>query len=502
MAADRTAPRLYRNRRVTVMGLGRFGGGVAVARFLVQAGARVTLTDAASIDTLTEPLAELEGLPFERLVFGRHDETDFTSADLVVVNPAVPPTHNCLVAAHQHGVPITTEIDLFLRHQNGHVVAVTGSNGKSTTTALIHSMLAQTGQRCWLGGNIGISLLPQLERIHDDDWVILELSSFQLHYLSAGSMRFRAGVVTGFSPNHLDWHQTLSHYERSKQRLLGELPVDAFGIVPGESSALINWPCSGHRCTFAAEPASPRDVHRPAVNQHGLIAAQVRLNATNQLSWETLDPDNLPGLMNHDFHLRIPDTRMPGLHNRMNIAAAATTALALGASPAMIQAGIDAFEPLPHRLELVAEFSGVRFYNDSLATTPESTAAAIHSFEAPISLIVGGYDKGVDLGIMLALAAARCRRIACIGQTGPECHRLITDSTRDPLRCRHFERLENAVQWLVDESTDGETILLSPGCASYGLFRNFRDRGEQFTRCVEQIVANARSGKLRIPAGE
>ena len=207
-------------RRVTVLGLGSFGGGAAAVRFLNERGARVRVSDQRTDEQLAGTLIELDDLSDVEYALGGHEWSHFADADLVLVNPAVPPNHTKLEQIREAGIPQSSEMNLFWQLNCGRVIAVTGSNGKSTTTALIHSLIDQTGQRCWLGGNIGRSLLPDVDRIREDDWVVLELSSFQLHQLDAIRARPDIAVVTNFTPNHLDWHGSLEHYRQSKQAIL------------------------------------------------------------------------------------------------------------------------------------------------------------------------------------------------------------------------------------------------------------------------------------------
>ena len=206
-------------KRVTVMGLGRHGGALGVVRFLVERGTRVTISDAASADSLGDSLDALRGVAVARLNLGGHQQRDFAGADLVVVNPAVPPNNPWLAWIVSHGIPITTEIELALAHCRGRVIGVTGSNGKSTTACMIDHLLRSSGIQSWLGGNFGGSLLTDVARIAADDWVVLELSSFQLARITA-PRPVEIAVVLNCTPNHLDWHLDFDSYKRAKQQLL------------------------------------------------------------------------------------------------------------------------------------------------------------------------------------------------------------------------------------------------------------------------------------------
>ncbi|MEQ9065514.1 MAG: Mur ligase family protein, partial [Gimesia chilikensis] len=206
------------DRRVTVLGLGRFGGGIAVTRFLADQGAQITVLDNLSASELEQSLQQLADIQGIRYFLGEKTQ-ELPATDLLVLNPAIPPQHPLLAQAEREQIPVTSEIELFWQLNSAPIVGVTGSNGKSTTTAMIHSVFSESGSTCWLGGNIGVSLLPQVEQIQLTDWVILELSSFQLHSLDRLQVSPQLAVVTNFSANHLDWHQSLAHYRHAKQTI-------------------------------------------------------------------------------------------------------------------------------------------------------------------------------------------------------------------------------------------------------------------------------------------
>jgi UDP-N-acetylmuramoylalanine--D-glutamate ligase len=210
----------FYGRRVTVMGLGRHGGGATAARYLAEQGASVTVTDLADAAALADSLETFAGVPVGRFHLGGHRECDFTNVDLVVVNPAVRPGNPLVELARQSGAEITSEIEMFLAACPAPVIGVTGTNGKSTTAAMAAAILSASGRRAWLGGNIGRSLVTDLAQIRPDDWIVLELSSFQLHWLGSDTRWPEVAVLTNFAPNHLDWHGSVEHYRQSKQRLL------------------------------------------------------------------------------------------------------------------------------------------------------------------------------------------------------------------------------------------------------------------------------------------
>jgi UDP-N-acetylmuramoylalanine--D-glutamate ligase len=462
-------------QRVTVMGLGGFGGGAAVVRFLVERGASIRVSDQRPAEQLEATLAQLKDLTDVDWQLGEHDWSHFADADFVVVNPAVPPHHPIIEQLTNARIPLTSEMNLFWSLNHGRVIAVTGSNGKSTTTALIHSIIQASGQRCWLGGNIGRSLLPHLDEISAEDWIVLELSSFQLHMLDWIKARPDIAVVTNFAPNHLDWHGTLEEYRRSKQVILRWQTSDDFCILNGDDADVTAWPHSG-KTTFAysnspEEPLPEHDTTQVWLDEFGTARVLRRNHRPRIIEFPINDWCTLRGR-----------------HNLSNALLSMTAAQLAGVTEDAIQRGLAQFEPLPHRLQLVGEFQGRRFYNDSISTTPESTIAALDSFEEPVVILAGGYDKQIDLRSMATHIARRAKAASLLGQTAPALKKGITtaNACMTVESCPDFDR---AFTWALDQSAPGDVILLSPGCASYDWFTSFVDRGEQFCKLVEALQA-------------
>jgi UDP-N-acetylmuramoylalanine--D-glutamate ligase len=456
----------WQGKRVVVMGLGRFGGGVGVTRWLAAAGAKVLVTDQAPAEKLSESLAELASCSIE-LRLGGHDERDFRSADVVVVNPAVPPASPFLQTAQRAGVPITTEMNLFLERCPAACIGITGSVGKSTTTAMIGHVLERTlrDQRIWVGGNLGISLLDALPRIGRSDRVVLELSSFQLERIAAIRWRPRIAVITNLAPNHLDWHGSMDAYAAAKLNLLRFQDRSKDTVIIGDSDALaacvrgLIGPAApiwrygirdGSPGAWRESPGDRRDATSSAAGDGGI-------------RW--------PGL-----HLATP-----GRHNLQNAAAALTVAHLLGVPASEAMGVIATFEGLPHRLQRVAVRDGVSYVNDSKSTTPEAAVTAMDAIDGPLLMIMGGYDKGIDLSPASRAAARRARFVACIGQTGAtvaEQIRLAGGSAEV------FTDLAGAVEACRRQARAGETVLLSPACASWDMFEDYRARGDEFARAA------------------
>ncbi len=458
----------YRGLHALVMGLGSFGGGLGAVKFLIARGARITITDSRPAEKLTESLAELSDLGEIELKLGGHDESDFRCADLVVVNPAVKRDHPCLNAAISSGVPLTSEMNLFWQWNPAPIVAVTGSNGKSTTTALTHSILCQSGRRAWLGGNIGGSLLAQVDQIHSDDLVVLELSSFQLTDLDRLQVSPHVSIITNFSPNHLDWHATLDHYRSAKQTMLRwQRSIDA-AVLNEDDLDVSRWSTRGDRLGFGLHPSSHLTRGVFIEDCHARVAIGERQQELPLSNW----------------------LKLPGDHNLANAAAATCAAMWLGSSVDDVCQGLAKYKPLPHRLQFVGEVQGRSFYNDSLATTPESTKVALKAFTSPVILLAGGYDKQVDLSQMAAAIASQTKAVALMGQTASRLSDLISShSDRKCLISGKLASFRDAFDWALEQSTPGDVILLSPGCASYDWFRNFADRGHQFIEFVRALAA-------------
>jgi len=438
-------------KRVTVLGLGRFGGGVGVVKWLCSQGARVTVSDQAPAEKLAESVAALAGLDVT-LHLGGQQSDDFTTPDLLVVSPAVPPQAEPLGLAAAAKVPRTTEINLFIARCPAVIVGITGSVGKSTTTAMIGEILAAK-LPTHVGGNIGRSLLSELGRIRPDHAVVLELSSFQLDELPEIGISPHVALVTNLLPNHLDRHGTMEAYGQAKKNIFRfQRPGDVLVLSAADEPTR----------TWARE-----------------AAAGVRV--------EYFDPAAEP------FELSVV-----GGHNQTNAQAAWVAARQFGVTRDQAATALKAFAGLQHRLQFVAEIGGVRYFNDSKCTTPQGAVVALESFPARSAvMIVGGSDKHISFDALGAALAGRAKAVITVGATAGAIASAVKAAIaagRGQADSRGAaesppviaaESFEQAVALARQAARPGLAIVLSPACASYDMFDNYEQRGLRFVELLK-----------------
>lgn len=435
------------------MGLGRFGGGVDVVQYAARAGARVVVTDKAAPEKLADSLEQLHDLADVEYHLGRHDSQDFATADVVIANPAVPPDNEFLQIARRNGRTIASQVGLFFQSCPAPIIGITGANGKSTTTTLTAHLLERAASprpydKVWLSGNIGDRpLLTILDRIGPRDVVVLEISSFQIEQLTQVRKAPHVSLLTNLTPNHLDRYGTFEAYCAAKEGIFQFQPLDtatpAASIFNAEDEIARRWfqkyrPQPGRRClTFSADDVS----------------------------------DELRAVY-----------ALPGRANRSNLAAATAIAGCFGVSTQSIKACLPDFQALPDRLELVTEAKGVRWYNDSKATTPEGTMVALSAFEGPKILIAGGYDKHTPFDKLGRQIATSAKAAILIGQTAQQIAHAIraTAPVSGGAAVQFAGSLAEAVELADRLAAPGDVVLLSPACASYDMFENYQQRGRMF----------------------
>jgi UDP-N-acetylmuramoylalanine--D-glutamate ligase len=454
-------------RRITVMGLGLFGGGAATARHLARRGARVTVTDLRGADELAPAVRELEGLDV-RFVLGEHKLDDFTSAELVVANPAVSPASPYLQAAREHGVRVTSEIALFLASCPARIAAVTGTQGKSSTCYSLAQLLEASGFRVHLGGNIGHSLLESAEHMHIDDVVVLEMSSYQLEALPREPHELRtlaraeAVAVTNVLADHLERHGTIEGYAAAKRRIL-ELAIDEIGtaFLPADDERIASWVDARIRRV---------DVFEGRASDTGLNFDRDRFRSGTEVLG------------------RVDDLRLSGRFQRANALLALGIARHFGADPAALAAAIGALRAMPHRLEDLGSRRGHRVWDNGVSTTPDSTISVLDSIPPGFTLVVGGKAKKLPLDELLAAARGRVRRVIAFGAAA--------DAFGDAFENGGFETwraatVEIAVDIAFANMAAGEVLLFSPACASFDAYSNFKERALAFRRALPPLDVEA-----------
>jgi len=443
--------------RALVVGLGRFGGGVGVTRWLVSQGASVTVTDQADAASLEESLAALTGLPVE-LVLGGHEACDPAGFDLAVINPAVVKHRSAFFARiEQAGIEWTTELNLFCERCPAPVVGVTGSYGKSTTCAMLAHVLRQAVDRgqvgytaVHLGGNIGHSLLADLDAMRATDLVVLELSNAQLEDLPRIDWVPRWAVITNLHPHHLDRYEDAAAYFEAK-----------LNVVRGGGA------------------------------EQRVVAGELNADAERRLR-------SVLGARLNDL-VRVPvggtemPLRVPGKHNQANARCVRTVLELMDMDRAFAASAIETFPGLPHRLEFLREVGSVRWYNDSKSTAPEATRASVEALDCPAVVIVGGQDKAyADYSGCASFLTRRCRVIICTGESGVRWGRALDDALSEDgeavsVEHRVCRTLSEAVEAAWHAARPGETVLFSPGCPSFDAFANFAERGDHFRALVGAV---------------
>ncbi|MGA2093434.1 MAG: UDP-N-acetylmuramoyl-L-alanine--D-glutamate ligase [Sedimentisphaerales bacterium] len=444
---------IFRDKKILVMGLGRFGGGGDVVKFICSAGAKVIVTDLAKPEALAESIAQLKGLDVGYHL-GSHDPADFQQADVVVANPAVPLDNKFLQIARDAGKRVTSQIELFFEFCPATIIGITGSNGKSTTSSLIaHILRSRFGDKVWLSGNIGNEpFLTILDKIKPDHLVVLEISSFQIEQLAQSKLAPPVALLTNLTPNHLDRYKTFERYCDAKELIFQNQNLDK------------NHPAIS---IFNAEDQIARRWFEKYRKQQGRLC--IKFSA-----------DDVPARVRSAFTL-------PGRANLSNLAAATAVARYFGVTDEQVIACLPSFNALPHRLQLVAESSGVRWFNDSKATTPDSSIVALDAFDAPVILIAGGYDKHIPFDKFGNKIAQKAKAAILIGQTAQIIAKTITASPQNQSEIKFAKTLAEAVKIANDLAVSGDVVLLSPACASYDMFENYEQRGRLFSDLANNI---------------
>ena len=449
------------NKRVLVVGLGK--SGVASALFLKERGARVTVSDAKSEDQLREEIPVLldHGIAVET---GGHGERTFRGQDLIVVSPGVPVDAPPLVQARTLGEPVIGEIELAAQFLSGRIVAITGSNGKTTTTALTGEIIAAGGYATLVGGNIGTPAISLAERSTRESVVVLEVSSFQLETIQ--TFRPSVAVVLNVTPDHLDRHRTFEAYTAAKARIFENQQSGDFAVLNADDPTCV-----------AMAKCTPAGVFWFSREQEVSQGACVRDGKV----W-------FRGPQGEHAIMLVSEIPLKGSHNVENVLAAVCAGALIGCQPKQIGVAVRNFKAVEHRLEFVATVRGVDYYNDSKATNVDATIKALESFPANIHIILGGKDKGSDYTALNELLRTRAKRVYTIGAAAAK----IESHIRGAAEVVHAETLNTAVKRAAASASPGDIVLLAPACASFDQFNNYEHRGRAFKEIVHRLAAQAR----------
>ena len=446
-----------KGKKVLVVGLGK--SGLAAALFLRRRGAQVTVSDVRSAEALAKDIPALldEGINVEA---GGHGLLTFRRQDLIVVSPGVPLDTPELVQVKAFGLPIIGELELAARFLKGRILAITGSNGKTTTTALVGEILKSAGFSTLVGGNIGVPVVALIDESTDETWSVLEVSSFQLETIEM--FHPSVAVILNITPDHLDRHGSFENYALAKERIFAA-QTEADHVVLNADNA-----------RAAAAAARSKAGIRWFSIEHSVGAG----------AWIEDGFVVYRGAKDGPVENIMPLSGIPlkGEHNVENVLAAVAATRLAGADAAAIRRAIEGFRAVEHRLEFVATINGVDFYNDSKATNVDATAKAIAAFPSGIHLILGGKDKNSDYTVLTALLRARCRAVYTIGSAAPK----IESHLRGVVSIHSCETLEKAVTAAAGAAHPGDVVLLAPACSSFDQFENYEHRGRVFKQLVEE----------------
>jgi UDP-N-acetylmuramoylalanine--D-glutamate ligase len=443
------------NQRVLIVGLGK--SGVASALFLKARGARVTVSDSKTPDQLSTeiPLLLDHGITVET---GGHGERTFGGQDLIVVSPGVPADVPLLAQARAQGKKVIGEIELAAQFFPGAIVAITGSNGKTTTTALTGEIVAAAGHRTVVGGNIGTPAVTLVEKAGEDTIAVLEVSSFQLETID--TFRPKVAVVLNVTPDHLDRHRTFAAYAAAKARIFENQRADDFALLNADDPT-----CMAMAQNLRAQVfwfSRKKELTQGAFVHNGQIFFR-----GDEQQQEVMLASEIP---------------LKGAHNLENVLAAICVGMLLKCEPRTIQRTVKGFKAVEHRLEFVARLDDVEYYNDSKATNVDATIKALESFSGNIHLILGGKDKGSDYTVLNDLLQQRVKQVYTIGAAAAK-----IESQIKGIPVVHTETLDNAVRTAASAAVAGDIVLLAPACASFDQFSNYEERGRWFKEVVSAL---------------
>lgn len=448
-------------KHVLVVGLGK--SGVASALFMQAHGARVTVSDTKSGDELRNEIPVLldHGITVET---GGHGDRTFRGQDLIVVSPGVPVDAPPLVQARSLGESVIGEIELAAHFLAGPIIAITGSNGKTTTTTLAGEIMTAGGFSALVGGNIGTPAISLADRAKPETVVVLEISSFQLETVQ--TFRPKVAVVLNVTPDHLDRHRTFEIYTDAKARIFENQRPEDFAVLNADDPTCVAMAKRTRAQVFWF--SRQKEVEQGAWVENGKLVFR---DSKGQREI-----------------LQVSDIPLKGAHNLENVLAAACAGILMGCAPEKIRQAVHDFKAVEHRLEFVATIGDVDYYNDSKATNVDATIKALESFPSNIHLILGGKDKGSDYTVLNDLLRKRVKRVYTIGAAAAKIEGQIVSSKNGGPEVVHAETLENAIRKAHASAKPGDVVLLAPACASFDQFKSYEHRGKVFKEIVHSLA--------------
>lgn len=448
-----------KGKRVLVVGLGK--SGIASALFLADQGARVGVSDSKTPAELRQEIPVLldRGIEVET---GQHGERTFLDQNLIVISPGVPFDVPQLVRARKAGIPVIGEVELAGRYLKGKIVAITGSNGKTTTTSLAGQIIAASGKPTLVGGNIGTPAITFVPKATDDTWIVLEVSSFQLE--TVDTFHPKVAMVLNVTPDHLDRHHTFENYAAAKIRIFENQTSDDLAVLNADDS----------NCVAMAKETKAevywfsrlREVEPGAFVQR------------DQITWRHAGREQTI--------MPVSEIALKGSHNVENVLAAVCAGMLAKVDPVDIRRAVANFKAVEHRLEYVATVRGVEYYNDSKATNVDATIKALESFAGGIHLILGGKDKGSDYSLLNPLLESRVKRVYTIGAAAGKIELQVSGT-----EVVSAGTIDNAVRRASESATPGDVVVLAPACASFDQFVSYEHRGRVFKDLVNQLAGRA-----------
>jgi len=438
-----------RGKRAVIIGIGKTG--LATARFLAGQGSRIAVTDVKPLSAWGEARTVLEDLG-AAVTFAPYGSEVLAGADWVIPSPGIHPANPILVEAVRCGIPVLSELELASRFLATPAIAITGTNGKTTVTSLTGEILRESGKKVFVGGNIGAPLIGYVDGSQEADWAVVEVSSFQLQW--AQTFHPRIAVLLNVTHDHIDYHGSFDAYRLVKERLFARQGVGDLAILNGDEGA--------------TAPLCKRIVSRTE-----LFSSSNAVERGSFLSGEKL-VRLIPGEEREEYPLGM--IRLPGRHNCENVMASILVARACGCDPSSIVRAVESFRGIAHRIEYVVEKNGVRFYDDSKGTNTDAVIRALESFSQPIVLLLGGRDKEGDFEILAPMISKKVKRMVLFGEAREKINRLLGGVAETALSAT----LREAVKMAYGSASPGDIVLLSPGCASFDEFRDYKERGDRF----------------------